>query len=84
MTVADLISILKRHDPAVLVAVRWVVDYDDMARTCEELRPGAVHAVQLCEVPVRSGGWAPLGGAKVYDLLNDDDDAGTVRAVLLG
>ena len=43
-----------------------------------------MHAVQLCELPVRSGGWAPLGGAKLYDLLNDDDDAGTVRAVLLG
>lgn len=83
MNVAELIAILQRQDPATVVVLRWDVDYDAVMQTCEELRQGAVQAVQLKGLPAREGVWDPLCGAKLYELLNDDD-AGAVQGVLLG
>lgn len=83
MKVAALIAMLQHHNPTAVVVLRWDVDVDAMALTCEELRQGSVQAVQLRKLPGRNGGWDPLGGAKLYELLNDDED-GAVQAVLLG
>ena len=59
MTVSGLISILQQHDPAAVVVLRWDGDMDTLVLTCEELRQGAVQAVQLHRLPEASG-WDPL------------------------
>ena len=83
MTVSDLISILQRHDPAAVVVTRWDVDIDALTPTHEELRQGAVQAVQLHRLPEASG-WDPLGGATLYEELLNDDADGATKGVLLG
>lgn len=83
MTVSGLISILQQHDPAAVVVLRWDGDMDTLVLTCEELRQGAVQAVQLHRLPEASG-WDPLGGAKLYEELLNDSAEGAVKGVLLG
>jgi hypothetical protein len=83
MTVSDLISILQQHDPAAVVVTRWDVDIDALTPTHEELRRGAVQAVQLHRLPEASG-WDPLGGATLYEELLNDDAEDSVKGVLLG
>ena len=83
MTVTDLISILQQHDPAAVVVLRWDVDIDALTPTHEELRQGAVQAVQLHKLPAATG-WDPLGGAKLYEELLNDDADGATKGVLLG
>lgn len=85
MTVADLIAILQQqHDPAAVVVLRWDVDVDALAPTHEELRQGAVQAVQLHRLPGAGGGWDPLGGAKLYEELLTAGAAGAVKGVQIG
>ena len=84
MTVSDLISILQQHDPAAVVVLPWdVYDFDTLVPTHEELRQGAVQAVQLHRLPEASG-WDPLCGARLYEELLNDSAEGAVKGVLLG
>ena len=94
MTVTELISILKQHDPAAIVVLRGDADGegDDAQSTFwEELRRGAVWATQLKQLKRRPSlprddvGWDPLDGATLYTLADageDEDDA--VDVVQLG
>ncbi len=87
MTVAELISILQQHDPAAVVALRWDWDPNDpaVALTCEELRPGVVQAVQLHKLNASTDWFDPLGGAQLYEQIDDErDHRAAVQGVLLG
>ena len=83
MTVSELISILQHHDPAAVVVLRWDIDRDALTPTHEELRRGAVQAVQLHKLPGATG-WDPLCGTVLYEELLNDDAAGATKGVLLG
>lgn len=94
MTVTELISILKQHDPAAIVVLRGDADGDgdDTQSTLwEELRRGAVWATQLKQLkrrprpPRDDVGWDPLDAATLYTLADageDEDEA--VDVVQLG
>lgn len=84
MTVSELISILRRHDPAAVVVLPWDGDDDTLVLTFEELRPGSVQAVQMHKLPGSTSWYDPLAGAQLYEELLNDGAAGAVKGVLLG
>ena len=84
MTVSELISILRRHDPAAVVVLPWGEDRDALVSEYEELRLGAVQAVRLLKLPSPESGFDPLCGARLYEELLDYSAIPGVKGVLLG
>lgn len=91
MNVAELISKLQQHDRAAAVVLRWDWDGTEVAAVaaaafkCIELRAGQVQAVSLHKLPASSSWYDPLGGAVLYDEIDDENDhRAAVPGVLLG
>lgn len=85
LTVADLIVLLRQHDPAALVVLRH--DYDDPGGfvTCQGLRLGNIQAVKLQALQSNESWFDPIGGAQLYRLCVEggQDLAGADNGVLL-
>lgn len=76
MTVAELIQILQTHNQKSIVVIPTEIADGDTIDLCQ----GGVRTVNLRLIPVKSGGFDPDHGARLFEI----DDDGVVLGVEIG